>query len=183
MNSNYGGSVYDNLMYGANNLNGWLSTVKNNNNGLFEGMNQSLSDQMNHKNNMDRYVQNEQLQKMMDQGRMNPQNEDQPSLLCLMQQIELYKELLAQVTYQNQLLSRDISIKQPPMGSFGGMPMNYHMPQQMPMNYNPMAPHPMMMMGMNPMMGREKEQPLQPNAREALVMPSKEVPGMQTNNY
>jgi len=28
-----------------------------------------------------------------------------------MQQIALYKELLSQVTYQNQLLSRDITIK------------------------------------------------------------------------
>lgn len=62
------------------------------------------------------------------------------------------------------------------MGSFGGMPsMNYHMPQhqQMSMNYNPMSSH-HMMMGMNPHMSRanEKEQ-MQPNPREATVMPSK----------
>jgi hypothetical protein len=62
-----------------------------------------------------------------------PQNEDQQSIVCLMQQIELYKELLAQVTYQNQLLSRDITIKQNhPMNTFGGMQgMNYHHMSQM----------------------------------------------------
>lgn len=50
-----------------------------------------------------------------------------------MQQIELYKELLAQVTYQNQLLSRDISIKQNhPINGFSGMQgMNYHHMGQM----------------------------------------------------
>lgn len=32
--------------------------------------------------------------------------------MCLIQQIGLYKELLSQVTYQNQLLSRDITFKQ-----------------------------------------------------------------------
>lgn len=68
-----------------------------------------------------------------------------------MQQIELYKELLAQVTYQNQLLSRDISIKQNhPMSTFGGMQgMNYHHMGQMAgmgfgnqgMNANPINAH------------------------------------------
>lgn len=83
---------------------------------------------------------------------------------------------MAQVTYQNQLLSRDITIKQSPMGSFGGMPpMNYHMPQhqQMSMNYNPMSNH-HMMMGMNPHLSRPSDKDQMPqNPREATVMPSK----------
>ena len=54
------------------------------------------------------------------------QNEEQQSMLCLIQQIGLYKELLAQVNYQNQLLTRDITMKQQQqqqqnnMGQFGG---------------------------------------------------------------
>lgn len=179
MNSNFSNAAFENVMYGNNNLNSWLSTVKNNNSNLFEGMNPPMSESMGPKNSSDRY-QADQLQKMMEQGRMNS-NEDQQSVMCLMQQIELYKELLAQVTYQNQLLSRDIGIKQSPMGSFGGMgSMNYHLPQhqqqmQMPMNYGGMSGHPMMM-GMNSM----KEQG---SGREAMAMASKEGPGAQTNNY
>lgn len=45
-------------------------------------------------------------------GRIPLQNEDQQSIISLVQQIGLYKELLSQVTYQNQLLSRDISMRQ-----------------------------------------------------------------------
>jgi len=37
-----------------------------------------------------------------------------------MQQIGLYKELLSQVTYQNQLLSRDINFKQQQNSNIGG---------------------------------------------------------------
>ena len=55
------------------------------------------------------------------------QNDDQQSILCLAQQVSLYKELLAQISYQNQLLSRDINMKQqgnmPQFG--GGNNMNY----------------------------------------------------------
>lgn len=40
------------------------------------------------------------------------QNEEQQSIICLIQQINLYKELLAQVNYQNQLLTRDITYRQ-----------------------------------------------------------------------
>lgn len=72
---------------------------------------------------------------MLELGRMPLQTEEQQSILCLIQQISLYKELLSQVTYQNQLLSRDITFKQQQqnvmqqhsaMGQFGGMQgMNY----------------------------------------------------------
>ena len=40
------------------------------------------------------------------------QSEEQQSIITLMQQVGLYKELLQQVAYQNQLLSRDISMRQ-----------------------------------------------------------------------
>mgnify|MGYP006897144555 CR=1 FL=1 len=57
------------------------------------------------------------------------QNDDQQSILCLVQQVSLYKELLAQISYQNQLLSRDINIKQQQQGNMsqfgGGNNMNY----------------------------------------------------------
>ena len=59
-------------------------------------------------------------------GRM-PASEDQQSIVCLIQQVNLYKELLSQVTYQNKLLTRDISFKhQNPMSQFAGMQnLNY----------------------------------------------------------
>lgn len=34
--------------------------------------------------------------------------QEQQSMICLLQQINLYRELLAQVTYQNQLLGRNM---------------------------------------------------------------------------
>ena len=52
LGGNYGNSLYNNLMYGNTALSNYLSTVKNNNIGLYDGMmNPSLSDQMIHKNN------------------------------------------------------------------------------------------------------------------------------------
>lgn len=75
-------------------------------------MNPSVSDQMLQKNNLERYMQSDQQQKMLEMGRMPIQNEEQQSIVCLLQQVGLYKELLAQITYQNQMLSRDMTIKQ-----------------------------------------------------------------------
>ena len=108
-------SVYDNLVYSNLMLGNWLGTIKSNNNSLFENMNgMSLGDQINHKSNLERYLQAEQQQKMLEMGRGMPmQTEEQQSIISLMQQIGLYKELLSQVSYQNQLLSRDISARQP----------------------------------------------------------------------
>ena len=42
-------------------------------------------------------------------GRLSPQLQEQQSMLCLLQQINLYRELLTQVTYQNQLLGRNLN--------------------------------------------------------------------------
>lgn len=109
----FNNSIYENLMYSNLMLSNWLGSVKSNNNSLYDGMmNHSLVDQLMHKNNIERYIQAEQQQKMMEMGRMPLQNEEQQSIVCLIQQIGLYKELLSQVTYQNQLLSRDITYKQ-----------------------------------------------------------------------
>lgn len=70
----YGGSHYDNLMYGNLNLSNWLSSVKTNNNGLYDGMmGHSIPEQMMHKNNLERYLQSEQQQKMLELSRL-PQN-------------------------------------------------------------------------------------------------------------
>lgn len=75
MGGNYNGP-YDNSLYGNLGLTNWLSTVKNNNNGLYEGMmNHTISDQMIHKNNIERFLQSEQQQKMLELGRMPIQNE------------------------------------------------------------------------------------------------------------
>jgi hypothetical protein len=77
LNSNSFGnnSMYDNLMYSNLTLSNWLTSVKNNNNSLYDSMHShSLSDQIMHKSNIDRYIQNEQQQKMLDLGRMPLQN-------------------------------------------------------------------------------------------------------------
>jgi hypothetical protein len=42
----------------------------------------------------------------------SPQLQEQQSMLCLMQQINLYRELLSQVTYQNQLLGSNVNSSQ-----------------------------------------------------------------------
>lgn len=60
------GSVYNNLMYGNMALSNYLQTVKTNNNGLYDGMvNPTMSDQMMHKSNLERFIQSEQHQKML----------------------------------------------------------------------------------------------------------------------
>lgn len=76
-NNGFGaGSMYDNLMYSNLTLSNWLTSVKNNNNSLYDSMHShSLSDQIMHKSNIDRYIQNEQQQKMLELGRMPLQNE------------------------------------------------------------------------------------------------------------
>lgn len=77
-NMNGGGfnnSIYDNLMYSNLMLSNWLGSVKSNNNSLYDGMmNHSLVDQLMHKNNIERYLQAEQQQKMMEMGRLPLQN-------------------------------------------------------------------------------------------------------------
>ena len=66
LGGSYGNPLYNNLMYGNAALSNYLSTVKNNNNGLYDGMmNPNLSDQMIHKNNIERSHQNDQHQKML----------------------------------------------------------------------------------------------------------------------
>lgn len=129
-NNQYGGggnsSIYDNLLYSNLMLTNWLGSVKNNNNSLFENMcNNTMTDQLIHKNNMDRLMQVDQQQKILEMNKMPLQSEEQQSIVSLIQQIGLYKELLSQVTYQNQLLTRDISFKQVNsqhnMGQFGQM--------------------------------------------------------------
>lgn len=55
-----------------------------------------------------------------DLGRMSPQLQEQQSMVCLLQQINLYRELLAQVTYQNQLLGSNVSSNQG-LGNIDGM--------------------------------------------------------------
>jgi len=141
-------------MYNNLTLSNLLGSVKANNSLYDEVMGQPLADQLAQKNNLERYIQAEQQQKMMEIGRLPLQNEEQQSIMCLIQQIGLYKELLSQVTYQNQILSRDINFKQqgnyntmPQMGQMGqmgqyaGMGMNY-------MGMNPMSMPGMGMMGM-----------------------------------
>jgi hypothetical protein len=52
--------MYSNLM-----LSNWLGSVKNNNNVLYDSMNHTISDQIMHKNNMERYIAAEQQQKIL----------------------------------------------------------------------------------------------------------------------
>lgn len=92
--SNFTNPLYNNLMYGNTALSNYLSTVKSNNSGLYDGMmSPSLSDQLMHKGNIERSSQSEQHQKMLEMmNRQQPlQNDDQQSILCLVQQIALYK--------------------------------------------------------------------------------------------
>lgn len=67
INNTYNSPVYDNLMYSNLMLSNWLGSVKANNNSLYDGMN---SDQLTHKNNMERYIQAEQQQKIMEINRL-----------------------------------------------------------------------------------------------------------------
>jgi hypothetical protein len=47
----------------------------------------------------------------------------------LIQQIALYKEMLSQATYQNQILSRDVKQQQSAFGGLGGMKFGHEMQQ------------------------------------------------------
>ena len=69
-------------------------------------------------------MQSEQQQKLLEMNRSPLPSDDPNSIVCLLQQINLYKELLSQVTYQNELLSRDIHLKQQTPNSmpFGTLP-------------------------------------------------------------
>lgn len=117
----FGNGMHENFLYnslssniGSNlGVSNWLNHLKSNNGSLFDRMpNQNIPDQLLHKSTMERFMQNEQDQKMLELGRLPPPNDDQQSIVCLIQQVNLYKELLSQVTYQNQLLTRDITFKQ-----------------------------------------------------------------------
>ena len=58
MNNGYSNSIYDNLMYSNLMLSNWLGSVKSNNSSLYDGMlNNNLTDQIVHKNNLERYIQ------------------------------------------------------------------------------------------------------------------------------
>lgn len=75
MNGGFNTSIYENLMYSNLMLSNWLGSVKSNNNSLYDGMmNNTLVDQLMHKNNVERYIQAEQQQKMMEMGRLPLQN-------------------------------------------------------------------------------------------------------------
>ena len=64
--NNFPNPLYNNLMFGNTALSNYLSTVKNNNSSLYDGMmNPSLSDQLMHKGNIERSSQSEQHQKML----------------------------------------------------------------------------------------------------------------------
>jgi hypothetical protein len=91
-NSNFN-PLYNNLSFGNAALSNYLSTVKGNNSGLYDSMpNPSISDQLIHKGNQDRSNFSEQHQKMLETMNRQPlQNDDQQSILCLVQQISLYK--------------------------------------------------------------------------------------------
>ncbi len=72
----FNNSIYENLMYSNVMLSNWLGSVKNNNNSLYENMmNHTISDQIMHKNNMERFIQAEQQQKMLDINRLPLQSE------------------------------------------------------------------------------------------------------------
>jgi hypothetical protein len=75
MNNSYNNSIYDNLMYSNLMLSNWLGSVKSNNSSLYDGMlSNNLTDQIVHKNNLERYIQAEQQQKMLEMGRLPLQN-------------------------------------------------------------------------------------------------------------
>ena len=53
--------MYSNIM-----LSNWLGSVKNNNTSLYDGMNNhTITDQLLHKNNIERYLQAEQQHKLL----------------------------------------------------------------------------------------------------------------------
>ena len=65
-------SIYENLLYSNLMLTNWLGSVKSNNANLFENNmgNHTLTDQIIHKNNMERILQTEQQQKMYEMSRL-----------------------------------------------------------------------------------------------------------------
>jgi len=64
--NNFANPLYNNLMYGNAALSTYLSTVKGNNSGLYDGMiNPSISDQLINKGNIERSSQSDQHQKML----------------------------------------------------------------------------------------------------------------------
>lgn len=75
MNNNYNNSIYENLMYSNMMLSSWLGSVKNNNTALYDGMNNhTMTDQLLHKNNIERYLQTEQQHKILELNRLPIQN-------------------------------------------------------------------------------------------------------------
>lgn len=80
-------------------LSNWLTNVKNNNVNLYDSLTgNNVTEHMLNQNGLNRFGnQNDQR---------NPENPYQVNeqLQCLMQQVNLYRELLAQITYQNALL-------------------------------------------------------------------------------
>lgn len=76
------------------------------------------------------------MNNMNNMNRLNPQLQEQQSMLCLMQQINLYRELLTQVTYQNQLLGRNLG-QGPNMNGVSreDMPQNPQMGQRNSFEY------------------------------------------------
>jgi hypothetical protein len=112
--------MYNNVM-----MSNWLGKGGN---PMMEEMNYNPMDQL-HKNNLERLYQAEQQQKLMELGRMPLPNEEQQSIMGLIQQIALYKEMLSQATYQNQILSRDVKQQQSAFGGLGGMKFGHEMQQ------------------------------------------------------
>ena len=109
-------------------LSNWLNSVKSNNMNLYESMkggNKPEDDPIRN-NNIDFNNLNDS---MGDMGRLSPQMQEQQSMLCLLQQINLYRELLAQVTYQNQILGRNVGQSQGSTRS-DEMPQNMHNQQR-----------------------------------------------------
>lgn len=118
-------------------LSNWLNSVKANNLNLYESM----------KNSGSTSKQDEEQKKLMeskgagdplnDMSRVPPQVQEQQSMMCLLQQISLYRELLAQVTYQNQLLGRNL-------GTTGSSSGSNEMPEMLPgdrmMNFRGFVP-------------------------------------------
>ncbi len=106
-------------------LSSWLNNVKNNNVNLYDSMTgNNVSEHLLNQNAMDRFSNNNRNEQ---RNAENPYQFNE-QLQCLMQQVNLYRELLAQITYQNALLGG----RTYPQGG------NTPNPQQQPtMNYPP----------------------------------------------
>ena len=88
-------------------LNGWLSNIKNSNMNLYENMVGQMQQQQS--NTSQHSQQSQQNNNQNAQMSQNTNFQDPQNIVALLQQINLYKEILAQVSYQNQLLGRNIS--------------------------------------------------------------------------